>query len=338
MAVSGKGEGLHRADRTKTHGLVGLVDAVPAARVKTVYSSLNFRFNGGMDDSLAYSVPFIRNIFDTLSAHIAIIDDTGRILETNAAWKQFAREGGAPESFDARGMNYLSICEAARGDGAGDAASVAAGIRKVIAGELHEFLYDYPCHSPEGRQWFYMRALRMEDGGMLRVIVSHEDITELKLAQEALKDQQEVLAERNLSLEEANTALRVLIRQREEDRAEQEQKFLSHIQTFVLPYVRRLKTGCSLRERDLTLLDIVESQLNEVVSPLMTRLSAMNVVLTPQEIQVASLVREGRTTAEIADLLFISEATVSFHRKNIRRKLGLSGRGDNLRSFLLSMS
>ena len=283
---------------------------------------------------ITYSKSLIQKIFDTLSAHIAIIDDQGRILETNASWKNFSRTDGGQVEF--RGMNYLAVCEACDGEGAMDAAAVARGIREVIAGTRQEFLYDYPCHSPEGRRWFYIRAVRMEDKEKVRVIVSHEDITGLKLAQEALKHHQQALEEKNLSLEEANTALRVLIRQREADMAEQETKFLSHIRTFVMPYLNRLKSGGSLGKQDQTLLDIAQTQLNEVASP--TRLSALDAALTPQEMQVASLVREGRTTAEIADVLYISEATVSFHRKNLRRKLGLANRGENLRSFLLSMS
>jgi len=282
---------------------------------------------------IKYSQSLIQKIFDSLSAHIAIIDDQGRILETNAAWKTFSQTSGGQKEF--RGMNYLSVCEAAHGEGARDALAVARGIRQVISGEQKAFLYDYPCHSLEGQRWFYMRAERMEDGDRIRVIVSHEDITGLKLAQEALTHHQKALEEKNLSLEEANTALRVLIGQREEDMAEQEKKVLSHIRTFVMPYLNRLKSGGSLGKRDLTLLDIAQSQLNQVASP--TRMSALDVTLTPQEMQVASLVREGKTTADIADVLYIAEATVSFHRKNLRRKLGLTRREDNLRSYLLSL-
>ena len=292
---------------------------------------------------LTYSDQLIRSIFDSLSAHIAIIDDQGCILETNAAWQTFSRTntagntGGQIENIDFTGMNYLHICEAATDEGAGDAWNVARGIREVIRKEKDEFLYDYPCHSPEGKRWFYMRAIRMAGGDPVRVIVSHEDITALKLAQEAIKEHKDALEERNRSLEEANIALKVLIGQREKDKAETEKHFLTHIRTFVLPYIGKLKSG-NLGERDRTLLGIVEEQLNEVVSPLMQRFDNAGIMLTPQEMQVAALVKEGKTTAEISDILYISEATVSFHRKNLRSKLGLKNRQANLRSFLLSMS
>ena len=88
-----------------------------------------------------------RTIMDSLSAHIAIIDDKGVILDTNEAWRKYALENGMPEGYDAIGDNYLDICDAAKGEDAADANAVAAGIRKVINGSLKEFLLDYPCHS-----------------------------------------------------------------------------------------------------------------------------------------------------------------------------------------------
>lgn len=280
------------------------------------------------EQPLLFSGGLIRKIFDSLSAHIAILDETGAILETNAAWKRFAVAGGVDEQFDFRRMNYLHICETAKGKDAGDAEQVARGIRGVMAGTLPEFLYGYPCHSPRGKRWFYMRAVPMADRGPLRVIISHEDITELKLAQEELGD-------KNQSLEEANIALKVLIRHREKDRAELEKKIVSHIKTLVLPYMDRIEeNGPSPRNR--TLLTIARGHLNDILSPMTRTLSHAG--LTPQETQVAALVRDGKTSAEIADILFISEATVSFHRKNLRAKLGLTNRRANLRAHLSSIS
>ncbi len=295
------------------------------------------------DSPLTYSDALIRSIFDSLSAHIAIVDEHGVILEINAAWRNFSKENSADVSKEIDGginfigLNYLKICESATGEGARDAKNVALGIRQVIEKTCDEFLYDYPCHSPTGRRWFYMRAIRMADADPVRVIVSHEDITELKLAQEELKTHKAILEERNQSLEEVNIALKVIIEQREKDKADTERHFLAHLRTLVLPYINKLKAG-NLGQRDRTLLDIVESQLNEVITPMIQRLDNAGVILTPQEMQVAALVKEGKSTAEIADVLYISEATVSFHRKNLRTKLGLKNRQTNLRSFLLSMS
>ena len=284
-----------------------------------------------------FSDELLRKTFNSLSAHIAIIDQYGFILETNAAWKSFSISNGLPENIDFIQMNYLNTCEAAVGDDVKDAKAVASGIRKVINRRIDQFVYDYPCHSPEGPKWFYMRAVLIAENGPPRVIISHEDITQLKLAQEALRENQDILEDKNQSLEESNIALKVLIRHRESDKAEMEKKFLTNVKTFVLPYIQKLKQG-QLSEKDRTLVGIVDDHLNDIISPLMQALSNASVMLTPQEMQVSVLVKDGKTTSEIADILFVSEATISFHRKNLRDKLGLKNRQTNLRSFLLSMS
>lgn len=177
----------------------------------------------------------------------------------------------------------------------------------------------------------------MADDGPLKIIISHEDITQLKLTQEALEANQKQLEDKNQSLNELNTALKVLIQQREVDKAEMEKKFLANVKTLVLPYISRLKES-RLSEKDKTLLSIIDDHLHDIISPLLKNINNADIMLTPQEIQVASLVKDGKTTSEIADILFVSETTVSFHRKNLRNKLGLKNRQANLRSFLLSMS
>ena len=83
---------------------------------------------------------------------------------------------------------------------------------------------------------------------------------------------------------------------------------------------------------------IVESSLNEIVSPFLHKLSSKYLGLTPREIQVAGLVKEGKTTKEIAEFLNISTNAVDFHRKRVRDKLGLRNRKANLRTHLLSLS
>ncbi len=289
------------------------------------------------EDQLKFSGELLRKIFNSLSAHIAIIDEDGFILETNQAWKKFSFANGPSDNFNFNQMNYLGVCEATRGEDIKDARAVALGIRQVIKREINEFLYDYPCHSPDCPRWFYMRVVLMAEDGPLRIIISHEDVTQLKLAEEALKENQKLLEDKNQSLNESNIALKVLIRQRENDKAEMEKKFLSNVKTLILPYIDKLRQG-RLNEKDRTLVNILDDHLNEIISPLMQNLNNAGIMLTPQEIQVASLVKDGKTTSEIADILFISEATISFHRKNLRNKLGLKNRPANLRSFLLSMS
>ena len=174
-----------------------------------------------------------------------------------------------------------------------------------------------------------MRATRLSGSRPLRIVISHENISALKQAEEKLKLQRQ-------DLEETNTALKVLLKRREEDKLELEENLVANVKEMVFPYLDKLH-NTRLDSREKTYLDIIKSHLNEIVSPLLRKLSSRYLNLTPQEIQVASLVKGGKTTKEISRILFISENTVNFHRKRIRGKLGLKKKDTNLRSFLLSL-
>jgi len=276
-------------------------------------------------------------ILDALSAHIAILDKNGVILKTNRAWRKFADANRMQIPADSSPINYLSVCDLAKGKFSEEAKIVAEGIRSVMDGEITEFLLDYPCHSPSDKRWFYMRVTRIPGDGPMRAVVSHENITALKLAEEALKIQEQDLEAQRKNLEEANTALKVLLKQREEDRADLENKILKNIKDLILPYVAKLKEK-NLKAGERTLIDIIDSNLKDIVSPLLHRLAAAKIILTPQEIQVAALVKEGKSSKEIADVLNVSTTTISFHRKNLRKKLGLDNTRKNLRAYLMSMA
>ena len=182
-----------------------------------------------------------------------------------------------------------------------------------------------------------MRVTRRPGRGPMRAVVSHENITDLKLAEEALKIQERDLEAQRTNLEEANTALKVLLKQREQDRVDLENKILKNIRELISPYVAKLKEK-SLKAGARTLVDIIDSNLNDIVSPLLQRLTTAKIILTPQEIQVAALVKAGKSSKEIADILNVSTTTISFHRRNLRKKLGLDNSRKNLRAHLLSMA
>ena len=284
-----------------------------------------------------FSDPLAKTVLNSLSAHIAILDENGTIVETNKAWRRYAGAGEMAGEVSSIGLNYLAVCDAATGEETEDARAVAAGIRTVITGSLEEFLYDYPCHAPDGPHWYYLRVIRVDGVAPVHVVVSHEEITALKLTEKALRQREEELQDQTQGLEEANIALKVLLKQRENDKAELEHKVLSNVRELVFPYLEKLK-GARLKAREKTLVEIVESHLNDIVSPLLQRLTSAQLVLTPQEIQVATLVKEGKSSKEIADILNVSVTTINFHRKNLRKKFNLSNTRQNLRAYLLSLS
>ena len=164
-----------------------------------------------------------------------------------------------------------------------------------------------------------------------------KEVEERKAAQESLMQKEEELNIKSLNLEEANTALKVLLKRGEQDKNELEEKVLTNIKELAVPYIEKLRqTG--LDEKQELYIQILESNLNDIVSPFLKKLSSHYLNLTPTEIQVANLVREGKSTKEIAELLHISKRAIEFHRNNIRDKLGLKQEKTNLRSYLMSLA
>jgi PAS domain S-box-containing protein len=137
-------------------------------------------------------------------------------------------------------------------------------------------------------------------------------------------------------LEETNAALRVLLRQREQDRAEMEESLLSNVRHLIMPCLDKLKGG-RLADDQRQLMEILESHLREITAPFVRRIAAPMLGLTPREIRVAELIRQGMSSQEIADLLVISRSAVIFHRQGIRRKLSLIGKRVNLQAYLAAL-
>ena len=163
------------------------------------------------------------------------------------------------------------------------------------------------------------------------------DITKRKQTELSLIVKRKELENKTHELEEVNTALKVLLKQRDEDKKEFEEKVIANVKNLVFPYVDKLNNS-RLNDRQTVFLDIIKSNLEEVIAPFLHRLSSKYSDLTPSEIQIAGLVKDGKTTKEIAELLNSSTDAIDFHRYNLRKKLGLRNRKTNLRSFLLSLT
>ena len=163
------------------------------------------------------------------------------------------------------------------------------------------------------------------------------DISELRKTEESLKIREKELEDKTVRLEESNAALKVLLEQRDEDKKELQEKVLSNVKVLISPYIEKLEK-CRLSERQMGLLSIIKSNLGDIVSPFLRQVSLNYSNLTPSEIQIANLIKEGRTNKEISELLISSIDTIKFHRKNIRKKLGLINQKSNLRSYLLNLN
>lgn len=208
-------------------------------------------------------------------------------------------------------------------------------------------------HRKQGEPGHYQLIWTCKEGDKLPTIVSAQpifgetgdfmgsfgivtDISHLKEVERALKERETELQIKTNYLEELNSALKVLLKRREDDKKELEQNVVANVKELVLPYLKKLKSG-RMDERQKALVNILESNLREIVSPFLNRISINFLNLTPTETQVANFVKQGKTTKEIADLLGLSTRTIESHRESIRKKLGIKNRKSNLRTHLLSL-
>ena len=155
------------------------------------------------------------------------------------------------------------------------------------------------------------------------------DITEHKKCEEDLKTNV-------ASLEELNTALKVILRQVEESREELSAAIVSNIGELILPNLDKLKKT-QLSVSQLSLLESIEASLHNISSTFLQKLRITHHKLSVREIEIAALVKEGKSTKEIAERVNISTKTVEFHRNRLRDKLGLKKKKVNLRSHLLTI-
>lgn len=127
-------------------------------------------------------------ILDALPAHVALLDPAGVILAVNESWRRFAAANAARRADFYVGQNYLEVCERATGDCAEEAQATADGIRRVLAGRIPEFSLEYPCHSPSERRWFRVTVTPCSPGKLAGVVVMHVNITQRRLAEEAVQE------------------------------------------------------------------------------------------------------------------------------------------------------
>jgi PAS domain S-box-containing protein len=191
-----------------------------------------------------------------------------------------------------------------------------------LASHTHDVITEYSMNVLE-------MISDMDIGASISRVVAEEGI---KKAKEELEGK---VIERTAELEEKNTTLKVLLDQRKDDKKKLEKAIMSNVKELLMPNVSRLKNS-ELSSKQKTELNVLESNLNEIVLPLAGKLPSSYLKLTSTEIQVANFIKHGATSKEIADSLGLSRRTIDTHRYNIRRKIGISGKGINLRTYLSS--
>lgn len=160
---------------------------------------------------------------------------------------------------------------------------------------------------------------------------------EIQRLQRTLEKRNEELQQYTEKLEALNVTLKVLLTKREEDIAELEEKVLLNVKHLLNPYIDMLKKRVTDADSRM-IMDVLEANLRKITSTFSQKLSSKYLALTPTEIKVANLVKDGKQIKEIAEMMAVSRYAVELHRFNIRRKLGLKNRKINLQAYLSSIS
>jgi PAS domain S-box-containing protein len=266
------------------------------------------------EERLRRSEAGLRALIGSMKDVIALVDKKGRYITIN-------RENPDMLSNSLTGPFKKHLSEAIPTE---EVPRFLAAVRKALktGRTVHT---QYHVNSKKGERWYSAAISPMTDESAMSVA---RDITDLKMAESELR-------EKSFSLEETNSALKALLRNMEEAKKELEENVVSNIRVLVMPHVRRLARH-SLVSREKAQVDAIEAGLKNVASPLLRDLGQFG--LTPTEIQVATFVREGRTTKEIIELMNSTKDSIDMHRYHIRKKLGLNKAKKNLHSYLLSFS
>ena len=155
------------------------------------------------------------------------------------------------------------------------------------------------------------------------------NVTEFRRAELELKN-------KAIELEDVNTALNILLKKRDQENQETEQKIYSNYDLMITPFLYKLRNSLSETHQH-QLLDILEASLKEILSPFIKKISDSLIRLTPSEIQIASMIKQGLSNKEIAKILNSSKRTIETHRANIRKKLNLKNKKFNLKSYFSTL-
>jgi len=299
----------------------------PDGRMVRYEMAIDIHEQKQMEEALRESEEQYRSLVESSEEVVAIVNSEGVYSFINH--KGSENLGGQPEDFIGKTMYDLFPRDIA--------GRQLSNVRSVIRSGKRGIFEDKTRLRGEER-WYHtvIKPLKNNKRNPDSALVIALDITERKQAEETLRERERELETQAANLEEVNAALKVLLKRREEDERELEEKVLFNVRELVLPYLEKLKDG-ELNDSQKTYLDILETNLNDIVSPFSRNLYLKYYNLTPSEMQIAALIRDGKTTKQIANLLNLSTRTVDTHRLRIRTKLGIRNKKSNLRSHLLSL-
>jgi len=283
-----------------------------------------------MDKNLKETIGLLNNIVSTSMDGIAICDAKGKTISVNKAlinmckFKKVELIGG-----------YLSMLKPKD-------KSIKTNFLKEMENLFEKGFTSYESiHEAKDGSYINVEInssmIKNDEGDYIAGISIIRDITKRKQDEKALMKREQELDAKTSDLEESNIALKVLLNKRTADKTDIEDNVLSNIKELVFPFLEKLKQT-RVSDKQTAYIEIIESDLRNIISPLLGRLGTKYFNFTPNEIKVINLIKEGLTTKEIASLMNSATHTIDFHRHNIRQKLGLKHKKTNLQIYLTSLS
>ena len=225
-----------------------------------------------------------------------------------------------------------------------------AAIVSVLSGKLTHCEGYYKSVTGGGTPYIrcVFAPISSNDGAIVAAIGIIEDVTRKKGAEKALQKAHDELEQRVVDrtaqldrkterLVETNVALKVLLEKRDEDIKEHEEKVMFNVERLINPYLEKLRMRCNQASQE-ALLKIIQLNLDEITSSFQHNHKSILSNLTPTQIQIADLIKQGHTTKEIASLLNLSPSTIACHRQDIRKRLSLTNKKTNLQAALTTHS
>ena len=300
-------------------------------------------------------------------------DEAGRLVEIRGVGRDISELGEITQAYESIEKRYLNLIETMN-EGfievdydlhvvyANNRMCEMGGYRldelvgrpatELIDHNFRKNLLEEFARRRQGISGSYVLPILKKDGGILQALVSPKpkfdadgvfqgsysvvtDITTLKKIEEELREREKALSIKTAELADANAALRAIIKNREEDISELGGRMFENMRDHVLPYLRKLENQLCSKKSE-TYLKAIKANINQILSPLLRSLGPAGNRFTFMETQVAALIKEGRSTKEIAQLLGLSARTIDFHRRNLRTKLGLTKSGVGLKTHFVS--
>jgi PAS domain S-box-containing protein len=290
-------------------------------------------YKHSMEKKVRQSEEWLSTILHSIGDGVIVSDKEGKLTFMNPV----AEELTGWKLVEAKGKAISEIVDIASEEN-GDFCADPVG--KILdCGAVTGFPNDTTLLAKDGTKRFIADSgapIRDKNAAVSGVVLVFRDVTEQKRMDLALRESEQKLRMHARELEESNTALKVLLKQRESDKRELEENILANVKQLILPYIEKLKRNKAMSE-ELTYLNILERNLEEIITPFSCRLSSKYYGFTPREIMIADLIKDGKQDKEIMEILNISFETVKSHRQNIRKKLGIYSKRTNLRTHLLML-